>query len=274
MRLVFGLVLIVGIGIAGFAVSVAMDRFEQYQAALAEQQRNIVPTVDVIVTTRQIRYGEQLRNSDVRVIRWPADHVPFGAFTSVEELFPPDQPELRTVLRVMEQNEPVLAAKVTQPGRDAGVASTLESGMRAIALRVDVTSGVSGFLRPGDRVDVYWTGQGREGLSITRMIQPNVQILAIDQTTDEDRNSPTLARTITVSAPPTEVAALTQAQATGSLTLALVGVQDETESDEVEVSTDQLLGEVVQTNAEGPRICTVRNRRGAEVVVMQVPCTN
>ncbi len=273
MRLVFGLVLLIGIGIAGFAVSVAKDRFDQYQAALAEQQDAILPTTEIYVVNRQIRYGEVLTPNDVRLIRWPADHVPFGAFTSQEQLFP-EGGELRTVLRLVERDEPLLVAKVTNPGEDAGVASRLEDGMRALALRVDVVSGVSGFLRPGDRVDVYWTGAGRDGQSITRLIRSNVQIIAIDQIDDEDRNNPTIARTITVSAPPEEIAALTQAQATGSLTLALVGVGDETTSDEVEVSTDELLGEVVVEVEEGPRICTVRNRRGAEVVVTQVPCVN
>jgi Flp pilus assembly protein CpaB len=124
----------------------------------------------------------------------------------------------------MEADEPVLISKVTAPGEDAGVASRLEAGMRALALQVDVTSGVSGFLRPGDRVDVYWTGAGRGGRSITRLIRSNVQIIAIDQITDEDRNSPTVARTITVTAAPADIAALTQAQASGNLTLALVGV--------------------------------------------------
>jgi pilus assembly protein CpaB len=274
MRLIFGLVLIIGIGIAGFAVSVAKERFDQYQSALAETSGAIVPTTEVYVMTRQIRYGELLRQSDVRAIRWPSDHVPFGTFTSLDDLFPPEGGQLRTVLRVMERDEPVLLSKVTQPGQDAGVASRLETGMRAIALRVDVASGVSGFLRPGDQVDVYWTGMGREGYSVTRLIRSNVQIMAIDQIADEDRNSPTLARTITISSPPEEIAALTQAQATGSLTLALVGVGDETISDEVEMSTDSLLGDVQVQDTTGPRVCTVRNRRGAEVFVTQVPCIN
>ena len=58
----------------------------------------------------------------------------------------------------MEINEPILKIKVTEPGQDAGVSSRLERGMRAFAISVNVTSGVSGLLRPGDRVDVYWTG--------------------------------------------------------------------------------------------------------------------
>ncbi|WP_071672662.1 Flp pilus assembly protein CpaB [Nioella nitratireducens] len=273
MRIIFGLVLIIGVGLAGFAVYVAKDRFTQYQAAIASQQDAIVPTTTVYVVNRQMRYGEQIRPQDVSAIRWPEGNVPFGAFTSEEDLFPPDTDGLRTVLRVMERNEPVLVAKVTGPGEDAGVASRLADGMRALALRVDVASGVSGFLRPGDRVDVYWTGNAR-GQNVTRLIQASVQIIAIDQIADEDRNNPTIARTITVEAPPDQVAALAQAQATGNLTLALVGVRDQTLSANVEVDQDSLLGVVAEAAPQGPRICTVRNRRGAEVVVTQVPCTN
>lgn len=274
MRIIFVLVLIVGVGLAAFAVSVAMDRFDQYQTAIAQQRDAIVPTTDVFVVTRQVRYGEPIRQGDVRAIRWPADHVPFGAFTSMEDLFPTGSDEPRIALRVMEADEPVLISKVTAPGEDAGVASRLEAGKRALALRVDVTSGVSGFLRPGDRVDVYWTGSGRDGDRITRLIRSNVQIIAIDQITDEDRNNPTVARTITVMADPSDIAALTQAQASGNLTLALVGVGDESISDSVEFSTNELLGaeEIVQSTA--PEICTVRARRGGEVIVTQVPCTN
>jgi pilus assembly protein CpaB len=90
--------------------------------------------------------------------------------------------------------------------------------MRAFALRVDVASGVSGFVRPGDRVDVYWTGRppGRNEGEFTKLIDTNVRIIAIDQTADEDRNSP-LARTVTVEATPQQVASLAQAQATGRL---------------------------------------------------------
>jgi pilus assembly protein CpaB len=275
MRLIFGLVLIVGVGLAGFAVYIAQDRFSQYQQALANQSNAIVPTSEVYVVTRQVLYGQLLNRTDVMAIRWPTEHIPFGAFTSLDDLFPPDEDEARTVLRVMERNEPVLISKVTAPGEDAGVASRLTQGMRAFALRVDVASGVSGFLRPGDRVDVYWTGSSR-GENFTRLIQASVQIIAIDQITDEDRNNPTIARTITVEAPPDRIAALAQAQASGNLSLALVGVRDQTESANFEINQDDLLGVVHEETVqlEAPEICSVRNRRGAEVVIIQVPCTN
>ena len=276
MRLVFGLVLLLGLGLAGFAVKVALDRFGQYQTALAQQRQASVPTTEVFVVTRQLRYGERLSRTDVASVRWPANHVPFGAFTSMEQIFPAGNPGPRTVLRMLERHEPLLAMKVTAPGEDAGVASRLEEGTQAFTLQIDVVAGVSGFLRPGDRVDVYWTGTGRDGDGVTRLIRSSLEIIALDQTADSDRNNPIIARTITFAARPTDIAALTQAQASGRLTLALVGINDATTSETVEVSRDELLGEREEIAAApaAPRICTVRNRRGSEVVETRVPCTN
>ena len=66
------------------------------------------------------------------------------------------------------------------------ITSRLTAGMRAFAISVDVTSGVSGFLRPGDRVDVYWSGTveegGRSPRGVTQLIDSGVKIVAVDQT--------------------------------------------------------------------------------------------
>ncbi|MCK0169298.1 Flp pilus assembly protein CpaB [Jannaschia sp. S6380] len=269
MRLIFGLLLLVGLGLAGFAVKTASGRFSQYQDALARTQEAVVPVKDVYVVTRQLRYGDVLQPEDVRAVKWPADALPIGTFDSMEKIFPPEREGERTVLRVMERDEPVLLVKVTQPGADAGLAAALTPGMRAFALQVDVNSGVSGFLRPGDRVDVYWTGNREQG-GVTRLIHANLPLIAIDQQTDEERNSPTIARNVTVEATPTVVAKLAQAQATGRLTLALVGVRDETESAQVQATLDQILGP--KETVEQARTCTIRTRKGAELVLIPIPC--
>ncbi|MEM1064069.1 MAG: Flp pilus assembly protein CpaB [Pseudomonadota bacterium] len=284
MRVVFGLVLLLGLGLAGFAVYMAQDYINAHEAALAkerEARKDIVPTTDVIVSTRAIRYGDRLQQRYVRTVRWPTNAVPAGAFTSMEQLFPEGDEELRTVLRAMEKDEAILAVKVTNPGEDAGVSSKLAPGMRAFALRVDVASGVSGFLRPGDRVDVWWTGRGvgdAAGRSdITRLIEAGVKLIAVDQSVDEDRNNPIVARTVTVEATPKQVASLAQAQATGRLQLSLVGAQDDDiAAGSIQVDQTDVLGieERVVTAKPKERVCTVRTRRGAEVVEIPIPCTN
>ena len=131
-----------------------------------------------------------------------------------------------------------------------GLEQLVQGGLAAGAIKVDVATGVSGFLRPGDRVDVYWSGNAR-GENVTRLIQASLQIIAIDQTDDEDRNNPTIARTITVEAPPDQIAALAQAQATGNLTLALVGVRDDTESETIEVTNRILRSTERELQARG-----------------------
>ena len=278
MRIIFGLVLFLGIGLAGLAVTYAKDRMEQYSTALDQQREAVIETTKVVILTAPMRYGQSLSRTNVRLIDWPAEFVPMGAFTSLDEVFPPDAEGDRVALRAMERHEPLLRAKVTAPGEDAGDASRLGSGMRAFSLSVDVTTGVAGFIRPGDRVDVYWTGGGR-GERVTRLIQTNLQIIAVDQQSDQDQNNPMLARTITVEAPPERIGALAQAQASGTLSLALVGVHDETESGMVEVGLDDILGIVDEPAApaevaQAPQVCTVRARRGGEVQIVPVPCSN
>lgn len=98
-------------------------------------------------------------------------------------LFPETTDEPRVVLRPIEKDELILAVKVTKPGEDAGLTSRLAPGMRAFAINVDVSSGVSGFLRPGDRVDVYWTGRvGQHGsrTEVTKLIEASVALIAVD----------------------------------------------------------------------------------------------
>lgn len=285
MRMVFGLVLVLGMGLAGFAVYMAKDYISAYQNELAAERAarsQMVETIEVFVTKKPVRYGERLRKDDVRVVRWPVNAIPEGAYSSEDALFPHgDDPKgLRTVIRAMEKDEAILAVKVTGPGEDAGVSSRLGKGMRAFAIKVDVSTGVSGFLRPGDRVDVYWTGNnnyeenGTRSGPLTKLIQTNVKLLAIDQVADEDRNNPTVAGTVTVEVTPVQVASLAQAQASGRLSLSLVGAEDEVKIDGVTVDGRDLLGieerQVVQVEAE--KVCSVKTRRGSEIIETRIAC--
>lgn len=274
MRLLFGFVLLIGIGLAGGAVYMARDYIGQQQAQLAEAERAkqaIIPTVTVFVANKQLRYGQRLTAEDVDLVRWPEESLPEGAFTTPEELFPDGREVTRAVLRALEPSEPILAVKVTAPGHDAGVSSRLSPGMRAFTIRTDVTAGVSGFLRPGDRVDIYWTGQG-----ITKLIDTSVDIIAINQSADEDSDGPVVARTVTVEVNPRQVAALAQAQATGRLSLSLVGADDTLVSGQVEIDQRDLLGIEDEVVVEAPKekVCTVRRRSGEEIIEVPIPCTN
>jgi len=285
MRAVFLLVLVVGIGLAGFAVYMAKNYIGAYQQQLEAERANRGPqfeTVPVFVAKTALKYGDKLTKDNVAQVLYPANALPEGVFKAPEELFPPETDDPRTVLRTIEAREVILAVKVTEPGEDAGITSRLERGMRAFAIKVDVTSGVSGFLRPGDRVDVYWTGrvsigENAGGSDVTKLIEANIPLIAVDQKADGDTARASIARTVTVAVRPQQVAALAQAQSTGRLSLSLVGSGDDTISETIEVDQRSLLGIAAAPKAKveaKKEICTIRTRRGADVIEMPIPCTN
>jgi pilus assembly protein CpaB len=285
MRLLFAFVLMIGLGLAGFAVYMAKGYIESYQAALERERAARVPeivTVDILVANRELKYGERITNKDVRAVKFPKESLPAGTFATLKDLFPKGEAVTRAVMRTMEKNEAILATKVTEPGQDAGL--RLKHGMRAFAIKVNRESGVSGFLRPGDRVDIYWTGQiggnnlrteGDSTGNVTKLIEAGVELIAVDQTSDGDTTDTILARTVTVSVLPEQVAALAQAQATGSLSLSLVGATDTTTASKIEVDQTRLLGIKAAPVAEiAPveEVCTIKTRRGAEIVETEIAC--
>jgi pilus assembly protein CpaB len=278
MRLVFGLVLLAGLGLAGFAVYMAQDYINQYEVALAQERKareEQVPLTEIYVAAAPLRHGQILKPEDVRLIKFPQQYLPEGAFTTEADLFPNANAAPRMVKRALEKNEPILAVKVTEPGRDAGVTTFLAEGMRAFTINVDVSTGVSGFINPSDRVDVYWTGD-IGGRNATKLIQSGVKVLAIDQSSDIDRLAPAVARTVTVEVTPRDVAALTQAQSSGRLTLALMGAGETELAAGIQVDQRTLLGieEVAPVLVEKERVCTIKTRRGADLVDVVIPCND
>jgi pilus assembly protein CpaB len=282
MRIIFGLVLVVGMALAGFAVHMTKGFVASYQAELNLEKslrQEVIKTEDVYVLTQKVAYGDAITADRVKLVQWPVASMPDGVFQTEEALFPDGLETPRIALRAIERMEPLLDVKVTKPGEDAGVAARLGKGMRAFAIRVDVSTGVSGFLRAGDRVDVYWSGRlpGRTSSDVTKLIETSVPLVAVDQIADGERASPTIARTVTVEVTPQQVAALAQAQSSGRLSLSLVGRNDDTVIGGVEVDQRSLLG--IETTAEvaaapAAKICTVRTRKGAEILDTPIPCSN
>jgi pilus assembly protein CpaB len=276
--------LIAGLGLAGFAVYMAQNYIGAYENALIQERKKstaAVPTREIYVATRAIAYGETITDDDIMLAPWAKKILPEGHFTEENPLNAAGAAP-RVALRQIEKFDAMVQIKVSEPGANAGLTWRLEPGERAFAIKVDVTSGVSGFLRPGDHVDVYWTGRvGRDNPDrpqgdVTKLIEAGVRLIAIDQTAQAAQNSATIARTVTVAASPQQVAGLAQAQKTGELSLSLMASDDTTVAEVIEVDQRALLGlaEIEQQAERKPEVCTIRTRRGAEVVELPIPCTN
>ncbi|WP_185803548.1 Flp pilus assembly protein CpaB [Pontivivens nitratireducens] len=280
MRFLFLLFLIVGLGLAGFAAYTAKNRFDAYEVRLArtlELEAQKDSYVTVAVARRALSYGSELTPERVLFVDFPTrvvDVVGENWFLTEDDLFGEDAPN-PSLLRNMEMGEPISRAKITGFGREAGVAARLGEGYRAFTIRVDVASGVSGFLTPSDRVDVFWSGRFR-GEAVTRLIIENIDLIAVDQISDQDRNRPVVARTITVRATPQQAAVLAQAQASGALSLSLRGIGDVAETGDLEVNLDDVVGYVAPEPVIAEEIVpeviaprrTITIRRGSDVSIV------
>jgi pilus assembly protein CpaB len=286
MRAVFGLVLVLGMALAGAAVYMIQGYISQTEALLQRERdfnAKAGKLVEVYVFNKALNYGDALTPEDVQLIFWPEKALPKEIFRDPALLFPENANGPRYIMRRTEAYEPVLSSRITEPGELAGLTAKLKPGMRAFAIKVGVASGVSGFVQPDDFIDIYWTGgiSGVEG-DVTRLIESSVQIIAVNDAFNEGQvTSGTDARTITVAATPEKVARLAQAQATGRLSMSLVGDGAEVVSDKVEVDTNSMLGivkeeEVIAPEVVEQKVCYSKQRKGGELVDTDIviPCTN
>ena len=112
------------------------------------------PTVGYFVAARPLPRGTLAREEDFAVRSVPSDSVPTGAIL--------DTPDAKIGLRgslvrkFLDTGSPVTSQDISRPDRGF-LASVLAPDSRAISIKVDAESGVSGLIRPGDYVDVVST---------------------------------------------------------------------------------------------------------------------
>lgn len=276
MRAVFGLVLLVGMGLAGFAVYLVNQQLDAQKNAL-EQERlrsaNIVSTVDVYSPARDISYGERLLLEDVTLMKYAEGFLPEGVFFTEEELFP-EGPNVPRVVRIpMRVNEPITAAKVTRPGAPQGITALLDQGMRAFPLPNDITNAFNGELRNADLIDLYWVGSVDDGPSISRLVKSRLEIIAIEEP-DEDGNGG--GDGVVVQVTQEDFADLQVLRSAGSLSLTPVG-RDDLEAGDLTIETNirDVLGVVAAPAPvieEAPEQCFRTERRGVDRVQVEVAC--
>jgi pilus assembly protein CpaB len=277
--MIFALVLMVGVALAGAAVYMTQGYISQTQTALAKERELRVKTgqmMEVYVVNKDKSYGEVLKKEDVEVAYIQKSFTPEGVFTDIAALFPEDKAtEKRYITHDMAKFELVLATKVTEPGVSAGLTGSLVKGMRAFAIKVEAAD----FLRPGDRVDIYWTGSTDAGNGdVTRLIGQTIEVVAVNRDEGGGLSDGAITkRTITVAADPQQIAILAQGQATGLLVMSLVGMGDDTDTGRIQVDANALLGVTAMAPeaADIPdRVCSIKTRRGAEVLEIPITCTN
>ena len=182
----------------------------------------------IVVATQELGFGDALTPENVRLQNFPANSVPTGAFRGVEVALA----DGRVALRPIVPGEPILASKVSGADGRAVLAANLPEGKRAVSIPVSAVTGVSGFVRPGDTVDVILTrqipGEGAESQDLmSDVILDRVKVLAIDQVANEGAVEPQVGATAVVEVELYEAQQLAIARRLGTLSLALRNIESD-----------------------------------------------
>src|SRR3954451_12001118 len=145
---------------------------------------------------------------------------------------------LGTVVRYpITAGQPITRGALVGPQDRGFLAAALGPGMRAITVPVNVSTGVAGFVFPGDHVDVVLTQNvegGGEGpaLKVSETIIRNVRVLATDQrVTEKNDDGKTEVKTfsnVTLEVTPRIAEKISVAQSIGTLSLSLRSIADNT----------------------------------------------
>jgi pilus assembly protein CpaB len=211
----FGLAVVFGVA-AVFLSNMWLNTQEPRAALITPDQH---PENTIVVAAVPLKFGDRITADDIRAIPWTAGAMPVGAFTETSQLLG-DKAGERQALTAMAANEPILGWKVTGAGERATLSAVLATGMKAVSIRVNDVAGVAGFVLPGDRVDVLLTRRNGANSSVDVLLQ-NVKVLAIDQTADDKKENPTVAKSVTVEVSTLDAQKLTLAAGIGDLSLAL-----------------------------------------------------
>ncbi len=143
---------------------------------------------------------------------------------------------LGTVVRnPVTAGQPLTRGSLVGPNDRGFLAAALGPGMRAITVPVNASTGVAGFIFPGDRVDIVLTQEvegGGDGppLKVSETIVRNIRVLATDQRTDsKDAEGKIEVKTfsnVTMEATPRISEKVAVAQSLGTLSLSLRSIAD------------------------------------------------
>jgi pilus assembly protein CpaB len=216
--------------IASFGVFRAVERMPGRGEQSARQT--------VVVASRSMPIGTELTERDLKVVGWPAGSMVPGAVSATADVV-----NLGLIVGVLE-NEPITTSKLASRETGAGLPPAIPPGLRAISIKVDDVIGVSGFVSPGNRVDLVVTIR-RQGDSMTRTVASNVQVLTAGTRRDQTLPKPDAKSTsvVTLIVSPEDAERIALAQSEGQIMLVLRNPLDEQPTVTSGIKTAELMGQ-------------------------------
>ena len=243
----------------------------------AVQMSAPVNSVPVVVVTADLGFGDVLTPDMLKVVDFPEDAIPMGTYETMNSIFvDPSKPTI--VLRRIAKHEAVLDYKISGPGARGSLSALINDGMRAVSIRVTDFSGVSGFVMPGDYVDVIYTRDEesrRNGNSLeSDLLLQNIKVLGIDQDLNDTSDVPVIVRTVTIEVSNQDAQKLHLAQDAGKLSLTLRRAGDTSTEKTITIKQDSILGTPQKVVRYVPRPASTKavkaeDSRRAEVTIIR-----
>ena len=220
-------------------------------AGAGAQQAAAAPSVPlgpkVLVAKKALPVGTIIDPDSFAFQPWPKELMQGAYYVEGQ----PDSKNLAgTVVRyAIAAGQPVTRGSLVGPQDRGFLAAALGPGMRAVTVPVNSTTGVAGFIFPGDHVDMVLT-QSVEGggdgpqLKVAETIIRNLRVLATDQRiTEKDGDGKTQVKTfsnVTLEVTPKIAEKIAVAQSLGSLSLSLRSIADNGSDVERAVASGQV----------------------------------
>jgi pilus assembly protein CpaB len=194
---------------------------------MSQSQTQARETQPVVVAAADLNWGTALTADMIKVVPYLKESLPPGYFSDAASVTG------RTIIYPAKANEPIFESKLAPASASAsagGVAALVTPKKRAMAVKVDKFVGVSGFVHPGNRVDVLVTiSKGERAQSpTTKIVLENILVLATgtDLENTGRQEKPSQVDVITLEVTPEEGERLALAATEGKLQLALRNFSD------------------------------------------------
>ncbi len=180
-----------------------------------EVQNAEVEMASVIAADLAIPFGTKVESRHLKVLEMPAEYVPAGSFSAVEEVV--DSIAVQPIVA----GEILMQARFAHADDGSTLAPLITEKMRAVTVRVDDVIGVAGFLLPGNKVDILSSRLQQNQRAVSETILRNIKVLAVDQTARTDDNDPVVVRAVTLEMTPKQAEVLVKRKEEGTIQLTL-----------------------------------------------------
>jgi pilus assembly protein CpaB len=213
----FRILLIVAVLIAGGSA------WGAYRVIADMRASNRVATRLVVVAAKDITEGASLTGDALALAELPISAIPAGAFAVTDSV-------VERVARVsIFKGEAIVPGRLAPIGTTPGIEVKISPGKRAMAVRIDDVTGLSGLMQPNSRVDVLVTlrDESLNSGRISKLFMSNMRVLSVGSQVERGADGTAItAASAMLEVTPDEAERLAVAMREGSIQLVLRGYGD------------------------------------------------